>query len=151
MLDHIPREGNMDDREGEMTPGGGQRGGGPGAGDQDVDTALRARLEDLERLKRFEEETTFEGDQRDTYGELSMVDQHPADVADQLHQREMNATLIGVLDQQEQQVREALERRAQGTYGICARCGREISAERLQARPEATLCIDCQREVEAGH
>jgi RNA polymerase-binding transcription factor DksA len=140
----------MDEREEAVTPGDEQRGGGSGAGDQDVDSALRARMEDLERLKRFEEETTFESDQRETYGELSVVDQHPADVADQLQQRGMNATLIGLLDQQEQQVREALERSAQGAYGVCARCGRAIPQERLQARPEATLCIDCQREVEAG-
>ena len=41
--------------------------------------------------------------------------------------------------------------REKGTYGICEQCRSQISHERLQARPEATLCIDCQREREAGH
>ena len=32
----------------------------------------------------------------------------------------------------------------QGTYGICDNCGKEISLERLQAIPQAALCIDCK-------
>ncbi|RWZ46433.1 molecular chaperone DnaK [Labedella phragmitis] len=44
----------------------------------------------------------------------------------------------------------AMERAAAGTYGICARCGRPIGAERLAARPTAELCIDCARAAEAG-
>ena len=39
----------------------------------------------------------------------------------------------------------AIERVANGTYGICVRCGRPISAGRLEARPAADLCIDCAR------
>lgn len=30
-----------------------------------------------------------------------------------------------------------------GRYGICARCGRPISAGRLQAVPAASRCVDC--------
>lgn len=37
----------------------------------------------------------------------------------------------------------ALERIEDGTYGICAVCGAEISEGRLEARPEASLCIGC--------
>ena len=42
----------------------------------------------------------------------------------------------------------ALVRIDQGTFGICTQCGRRISPERLEARPWASLCIDCQREQE---
>ena len=35
-----------------------------------------------------------------------------------------------------------------GTYGTCTNCGKPIAEERLEARPWAGLCIDCQREVE---
>ncbi len=38
---------------------------------------------------------------------------------------------------------EALKRIDDGTYGICANCGRPISEGRLQARPYAARCIDC--------
>ena len=40
-------------------------------------------------------------------------------------------------------VRRALERIEDGSYGECLRCGNEISAGRLAARPEAALCIEC--------
>ena len=42
-----------------------------------------------------------------------------------------------------QQIRFALARIENGTYGTCAKCGKEISAGRLKARPIATRCIDC--------
>lgn len=42
-------------------------------------------------------------------------------------------------------IEHALGRIADGTYGICARCGKRITAGRLDARPTATLCIDCAR------
>jgi RNA polymerase-binding protein DksA len=43
-------------------------------------------------------------------------------------------------------VKRALTRIENGTYGFCARCGGEISSKRLEARPEAALCIDCARK-----
>lgn len=39
----------------------------------------------------------------------------------------------------------ALERIAKGTYGECVRCGSQIAPARLDALPEAALCIDCAR------
>jgi len=40
-------------------------------------------------------------------------------------------------------VRRALGRIEDGTYATCVRCGEEIAPARLEARPEAALCIDC--------
>lgn len=40
-------------------------------------------------------------------------------------------------------VKRALVRIEDGTYGECVRCGGEIASARLEARPEAALCIDC--------
>lgn len=42
-----------------------------------------------------------------------------------------------------QQIRLALARIENGTYGTCASCGKDIARERLKARPIATRCIDC--------
>ncbi len=47
-----------------------------------------------------------------------------------------------------QKIKEAIQRTEDGTYGICEDCGEEISANRLKARPEATLCINCKEEQE---
>jgi DnaK suppressor protein len=39
--------------------------------------------------------------------------------------------------------RRALSRIKDGTYGTCVRCGAEIAQARLDARPEAALCMGC--------
>ena len=45
-------------------------------------------------------------------------------------------------------VKRALARIADGTYGECVRCGGDIAPGRLEARPEAALCIACARKAE---
>lgn len=47
-----------------------------------------------------------------------------------------------------QKIRNALAKIEDGTYGECENCGEEISHERLLARPEASLCINCKEEQE---
>ena len=49
---------------------------------------------------------------------------------------------------------QALERIANGEFGICESCGGEIHPKRLQARPVTTLCIECkniQEQSERTH
>lgn len=46
-------------------------------------------------------------------------------------------------------IEEALQRIADGVYGVCEECGEPISVERLKARPVTTLCIQCKAEQEA--
>jgi DnaK suppressor protein len=41
-----------------------------------------------------------------------------------------------------------LERIRSGSYGRCEGCGGKIPKPRLEALPYATLCINCQREME---
>ena len=40
-------------------------------------------------------------------------------------------------------VKRALARIKDGEYGLCVRCGGDINPARLEARPEAALCITC--------
>ena len=47
-----------------------------------------------------------------------------------------------------EQVDIALEKINDGTYGICASCGKAIEAARVKALPHATLCIACKRREE---
>ena len=86
-----------------------------------------------------------EGDVDD--GELSSAagDQHLADHAGEMVDREMDESLE---DNAEQMVREidlALGRIEDGTYGSCARCGQAIPEERLAAVPYAVLCMSCKQ------
>jgi DnaK suppressor protein len=43
---------------------------------------------------------------------------------------------------------EALKRIEEGTYGLCEDCDVEIELKRLEARPTATLCVQCKEESE---
>jgi len=45
-------------------------------------------------------------------------------------------------------LRHALAKFDDDTYGLCEECGRDIGFSRLQARPEARLCIACQTRAE---
>lgn len=44
----------------------------------------------------------------------------------------------------------AKDRVRDGTYGICADCGRPIPQRRLKVLPTATLCVQCQERREAA-
>ncbi|MGY4688289.1 TraR/DksA C4-type zinc finger protein [Salibacterium sp. K-3] len=88
-----------------------------------------------------------ENDERDTefaqetIGELSNYDNHPADQATGLYEREKDIALEQHADRGIQRVKQALEAIDEGTYGTCETCGREIPMERLEAEPTAMQCI----------
>jgi len=83
-------------------------------------------------------------------GELSTLDQHPADSGTNLADADREEASLEVLLGQQERVRAALTRVDQGTYGRCVDCGRELPDERLEARPEAERCVDCQQKAEAA-
>jgi len=69
-----------------------------------------------------------------------------ADSSEQAVETEDDAALEGqaaLITREVGSVRRALERIDEGTYGECAQCGSEIAEGRLEARPEAALCIGC--------
>jgi len=55
----------------------------------------------------------------------------------ELRTRDRERKLIKKID-------EALKTLGTGEYGYCESCGVEIGIRRLEARPTATLCIDCK-------
>lgn len=77
-------------------------------------------------------------------------DQHVADHASDLFDRELDETLGENAEHVLQEIDEALERIEAGTYGLCAVCGEPIPEERLEAVPYATLCIEDKRKQERG-
>ena len=46
-------------------------------------------------------------------------------------------------------VRGAIRRLKEGTYGVCLRCEMEIGAKRLNAVPWAPLCLECQEKADS--
>lgn len=81
-------------------------------------------------------------------GELSMYDNHPADIGDELFERGKDLALRDAASLRLAKIDEALERIEDNTYGICAHCGSKIPYERLQAQPAAEFCITCQEGAE---
>ena len=49
------------------------------------------------------------------------------------------------------QIESAISRLKNGKYGICARCSKRISQDRLEAIPYAVLCVDCKTQGERHH
>jgi len=43
-------------------------------------------------------------------------------------------------------VKSALEKIENGTYGVCENCGKKITEERLFACPEAKTCLNCGKK-----
>jgi len=84
----------------------------------------------------------------DSIGELqsSSTDNHLADTASETYERELDEGLEEDARGQLREVDAALARMDSGSYGTCARCGKEIPLERLEAVPWTTLCIEDARK-----
>jgi RNA polymerase-binding transcription factor DksA len=81
--------------------------------------------------------------------ELADYDQHPADQGTETFEQEMDETTDMLLAEELRQVEIAQQRLADGGYGTCVDCGKEIPAARLEAVPEAVRCIEDQARYEA--
>lgn len=76
------------------------------------------------------------------------VDVEPDEGDSEVFEREKNAALIAVLERRLVDIDTALKSMEKGDYGICQRCGKPIEPERLEVKPDATMCVTCQQEVE---
>ncbi len=70
------------------------------------------------------------------------------DLAHNFSSQERFLALRHVEESKVAQIKEALERITDGTYGSCANCGKGIDPDRLEIIPYATLCISCQQQNE---
>jgi DnaK suppressor protein len=76
------------------------------------------------------------------------VDVEPDEGDAEIFEREKNAALIAVLERRLTDIDAAIRSIEKGKYGICDRCGKPIEVARLEVKPDATLCVSCQSEVE---
>lgn len=74
----------------------------------------------------------------------------PADRGTASSERETAASLSDHARRLLGEIDEALRRMDDGTYGTCERCGKNIGYDRLDALPQASLCMECKVLVEAG-
>jgi RNA polymerase-binding protein DksA len=101
---------------------------------QHIADALRARMAQLsERVERLEEDLR------------QPLDADFAEQATGMESSEANEALEDAGRAEMAQIRAALGRIDDGTYGVCLSCGDNIAPARLQALPFAQQCIDCAR------
>jgi DnaK suppressor protein len=116
----------------------------------DTDHFRKVLLQERERvaaaIQNLQEDHA--GTLSDEAGEESAYDNHLADTATETYDRELDYSLEENSEHVLAEIDAALKRIDEGTYGICTNRGEQIPVERLEARPYATLCIDCQRERE---
>ena len=99
---------------------------------RDILTSLKEELsEDIDRtVHTMQDEATVFADPNDRASQES-------DMSLELRNRDRERKLIKKID-------ETISRIDLGEYGYCESCGVEIGLKRLEARPTATLCIDCK-------
>ncbi|OGC38715.1 hypothetical protein A3K42_00085 [candidate division WWE3 bacterium RBG_13_37_7] len=73
-------------------------------------------------------------------GEESSEDLEEAMLTDNAD--ELSDIRVGAIDEALEQVRKALAKIEEGTYGICEKTGEPIDVARLEAYPEATTAVD---------
>ncbi|SDH89387.1 transcriptional regulator, TraR/DksA family [Alteribacillus persepolensis] len=78
---------------------------------------------------------------RESIGELSNYDNHPADNGTELYEREKDMALDQHSRREQERIEKALQAMEEGSYGTCEKCGRDISLERLESEPTALQCI----------
>jgi DnaK suppressor protein len=110
-----------------------------------VAARLRERAQEIEERRKGV--STGENDQRDS--ELADYDQHPADDGTETHEQDLDETTDMLLADEADRVQLAMQRLAEGNYGKCIDCGKDIPRERLEAIPEAVRCVEDQARWEA--
>jgi DnaK suppressor protein len=102
---------------------------------------------DIERLELSRNEILE--DMEHLRAELRNMAEPSADEADMdAYEREKTLALIQTLERKLDSIDHALRLARNGTYGICENCSNRIDPARLEIIPEATLCLDCQRQKE---
>ena len=96
-----------------------------------LETLKKELSEDIDRtVHTMQDEATVFADPNDRASQET-------DIAIELRNRDRERKLIKKID-------ETLASIESGDYGFCNKCGVEIGIKRLEARPTATLCIDCK-------
>ncbi len=104
---------------------------------------MRKRQEILKGIEGSLGQSVIEDQQRRLESARDVGDQALMDL-----DRQLGISLMEMRDRRRQAIDESLARVTEGTYGICAECGVEISERRLEAVPFAKLCVECQSKEE---
>ncbi|WP_113703854.1 TraR/DksA family transcriptional regulator [Nonomuraea lactucae] len=79
---------------------------------------------------------------------VSVRDRSAADAGSDLSDADRAQAMLTVATSHRRAVLDALKRLDEGTYGRCVDCGHPVPEGRLEARPEAARCVQCQGKRE---
>ena len=116
----------------------------------DVRQRVRGRVaRDLERVSEWVSALRHEErpEELEGAGDNTPLSEE-ADATQVVEEREIGTRLLDWLVGRSVELRNALRRIDEGTYGVCEVCDEFIHPERLHALPEATRCLDCQTRLE---
>ena len=108
--------------------------------------AERERLGSL--LGTTELDSVDDAPQRETLGELSAMDQHPADMETETFEMEKDLSIRESIEAQIDDVDRAIRKLDGGHFGLCETCGKPIPAARLEAKPATRFCLKDQASME---
>ena len=111
-------------------------------------TARRLLVDELERLTRVRSDVAADCAEDLADEELAHADQHPADLATELFEREKDLSMAAAVDAELRALRRAVAKLDEGRYGTCERCGRAIPDDRLVAVPATRFCLAHELEAE---
>lgn len=77
------------------------------------------------------------------YGDPASIEDSANEVADYT----TNLSFERDLENELRSVEKALQRVAEGKYGVCTYCSQDIEKERLKIRPESTSCVSCKKTI----
>ncbi len=75
---------------------------------------------------------------------------HMAELASDASEKSVMYGQMEIQSDELVEVRDALERLENGSFGLCDSCNEDIPLERLRAIPYARLCMSCKTEEEKG-
>ncbi|MEZ0074487.1 TraR/DksA family transcriptional regulator [Planotetraspora sp. GP83] len=79
---------------------------------------------------------------------VALQERSAADAGADLSDADRTKAILDVASRQRTAVLAALKRLEDGGYGRCVDCGRPVPEGRLEARPEAARCVQCQSKIE---
>ncbi|MDI6840578.1 MAG: TraR/DksA family transcriptional regulator [bacterium] len=103
---------------------------------------LLKKKEELED-QLAEIEAKFVSSQQEASNDLSAYPLHTADLATDAETREEESLVISSIVNELDKVNKAIEKIDSNTYGLCEKCGSEISERRLKLIPYAEFCTKC--------
>lgn len=112
---------------------------------------LIAQREDIRSRLHNLDNHGLEESMRDMSGDLTEIDNHPADAATDLYHRSMDISIQEREELELAAIDEALKSMEDGTYGICAATGKPIPYERLNALPTAKYLKEHSPRQEKPH